>query len=91
MNKEVSNLLNESIGLIEASAASHRITIDVTGQFAKEVYPMLEYIKQLAAPGHSFPVVVDPDDSENKKTFPVDGDGNSHIVSIGIKELPKNE
>lgn len=35
-----------------------------------------------ANPGHSFPVVLDPDDSEHKKEFFFDGDGSFFIKDI---------
>ena len=46
---------------------------------------LLEYIRDKANPGHSFPVVVDPNDSEYKKEFGFDGDGAFYIKSIKVK------
>ena len=43
---------------------------------------LIEYIRVLAGPGHSFEVVVDPDMSENKKSFGMDGDGAFYIKDI---------
>ena len=52
-----------------------------------QLVKMIEHIRALAAPGHSFVVVVDPDASkeEGKETFSMDGDGAFHI-----KEVKKN-
>ena len=36
---------------------------------------LLEYIQRTAGIGHSFEVVVDPDDSEYRRRFGIDGDG----------------
>ena len=78
--------LNELKKLLERGQATHRITMDVTEQFADEVYKMFEYLKRQAGIGHSFSVVVDPGSSGEEK-FYVDGDGNSHIVDLKIEEL----
>ena len=40
---------------------------------------MLEYIRDTAGIGHSFEVVVDPDDSHYRKRFDVDGDGSFRL------------
>jgi len=62
---------------------TYLITIECTGQAAKEtLLPLLEYLKITAAVGHSFSIVVDPDDSEHRKEFGMDGDGAAHIISI---------
>jgi len=49
-----------------------------------QLIKLIEYIRNKANPGHSFPVIVDPDDSEYKKTFYFDGDGVFHIDSLKI-------
>jgi hypothetical protein len=46
---------------------------------------LIEYIRILAGPGHSFEVVVDPDMREHRKSFGIDGDG-----VFFIKELKMN-
>lgn len=43
------------------------------------VRKMLEYIRDTASIGHSFEVVVDPDDSQYRKVFGIDGDGNFRL------------
>jgi hypothetical protein len=52
-----------------------------------QLVKMIEHIRLLAGPGHSFVVVVDPDASkeEGKETFSMDGDG-----AFFIKEVKKN-
>jgi hypothetical protein len=48
----------------------------------------LAYVKKISGVGHSFIVVVDPDDSEYRKKFSFDGDGAFSIQKIiGVKEL----
>jgi len=74
--------------LNEAMKPTNRITIDCTEQAAKEcLIGLLEYIKSNAAPGHSFEIVVDPNMRENKKSFYMDGDGNSYITNIKHEEF----
>lgn len=69
--------------LQEGMSPTYRITIECTSQAAKEtLLPLLEYLKRQAGIGHSFPIVVDPDDSEHRKEFGMDGDGAAHIISI---------
>jgi hypothetical protein len=58
-----------------------KIVLDVDdedGQLKK----LLEYIKANSEVGHSFGVVVDPDDSELTKKFYIDGDGAFRIRDI---------
>ena len=43
---------------------------------------LIDYIQSKANPGHSFEVVVDPDDSEYKKSFYMDGDGSFFVKDI---------
>lgn len=54
--------------------AEGTIKLDVTGDEGG-LRKMLAYIAKIASHGHSFPVVVDPDDREYRKEFGIDGDG----------------
>lgn len=47
-----------------------------------QLFRLIDYIKSTANVGHSFEVVVDPDLSENKKSFGIDGDGSFFIKDI---------
>lgn len=47
-----------------------------------ELERLLETLKQNAGIGHSFPVVVDPDDPEYREEFFIDGDGAFQIKDI---------
>jgi hypothetical protein len=53
-----------------------------------QLVKMIEHIRQLSSPGHSFITIVDPDASkkEGKETFSFDGDG-----SFFIKEIKMND
>lgn len=46
---------------------------------------LIDYIQKKANPGHSFEVIVDPKDSEYRKSFFIDGDG-----AFFIKDIKKN-
>jgi hypothetical protein len=43
---------------------------------------LLEYIKEIGNGGHSFKIVVDPENKETMKEFGWDGDGSDKIESI---------
>lgn len=47
---------------------------------------LIKFIKVNSDPGHTFSVVVDPDDSEKSNSFTIDGDGSFRISSIEIKD-----
>ena len=62
-------------------------TMTVTGTectFKEFLKPFLEYIQKIGGSGHSFSIIVDPDDSENKKVFGFDGDGADRIDTIKV-------
>ena len=51
---------------------------------------MIEYIRNKANPGHSFPVIVDPNDSEYRKEFFFDGDGAFFIKKIKTRIIEED-
>jgi 8-oxo-dGTP pyrophosphatase MutT (NUDIX family) len=77
----VDKALDEAIAGDAAPEGSEQIVltvIDPDGQLAK----MLSHIKDTAAIGHSFDVVVDPGDADHEKKFGIDGDGAFRIVEV---------
>ena len=75
--------LNEKI-----SKSYYKINIECTNQAAEEcLIDLIEYIKANSDHGHSFDIVVDPDMRENKKSFFMDGDGNSYIKNIKTEKI----
>lgn len=48
---------------------------------------LIKYIEAKSSPGHSFPVIVDPDDSEYRESFGFDGDGAFRIKKIKVTEI----
>lgn len=57
--------------------------IDPDDQLAK----IIDYIRKLSSPGHSFDVVVDPDSKENRKSFGIDGDGSFYIKKLEVNKM----
>jgi hypothetical protein len=45
---------------------------------------LLYYIQDIGNVGHSFDIIVDPDNSDTKKIFGWDGDGSDRIKSIMV-------
>ena len=65
-----------------AREAPSKIEIECydSGKLAK----LLTYIKRTGNIGHSFDIVVDPDNKEHKMSFGWDGDGSDSISSIKV-------
>lgn len=55
-----------------------------------DIIEMLEHIQKTAAIGHSFEIVVDPDNSDYKKKYYIDGDGCDRIEDIEVQEPKEN-
>lgn len=47
---------------------------------------LIDHIGRASAPGHSFEVIVDPNDSEFAKSFFIDGDGAFYIEDLKIND-----
>lgn len=79
--------MNKAVKKLQELLGTNRIIIiECTEQAATEtLMPLLDCLKRNAGIGHSFPIVVDPDDSEFRKKFYMDGDGAAHIISIKQK------
>lgn len=63
---------------------STEVSFRVRSDAAITIPKLLDYIARLGAPGHSFSIVVDPDDSENRRSFGFDGDGADRIDDIRV-------
>ena len=57
------------------------ITIKLS-DYDDQLVRLVDYIMHTANIGHSFEVVVDPDMSEYRKSFYIDGDGSFYIQEI---------
>lgn len=51
------------------------------------LFKLLSYIREIGNTGHSFSIIVDPDNRDCRKTFGWDGDGSDRINEITI--IPK--
>ena len=72
-------IVNESI------RPSKIITIECN-DYDNELENLLNYIKSNGNTGHSFDIIVDPDDKERRKVFNWDGDGSDSIRNIKINK-----
>jgi hypothetical protein len=70
--------------ITKTAMEKHIVCVTVTGDAPETLVRMFNHIKSITTVGHSFPIVVDPDDSEYKETFGMDGDGADHIVKIEL-------
>ena len=50
----------------------------------KSLVRFIDYVRNLSNPGHSFEVIIDPDNREKRKSFDFDGDGPFFIKSIKL-------
>lgn len=72
--------------------AVHKIELYVTDTCITDGFlDLLKYIQKVAQMGHSFDVVVDPDNKEYDKKFPVDGDGADKIRQIGVFKIEEEK
>jgi hypothetical protein len=61
--------------------------IDSEGNLKK----LIEYIGEIGNSGHSFSIIVDPDDPEYERTFGWDGDGSDRVISVKKEQTVKEE
>lgn len=66
------------------------LTVKCNKTAAEALEKLLTYVKQTGGIGHSFSIVVDPDDSEYRKTFGFDGDGPDRIIDIKTKKIDED-
>jgi len=52
-----------------------------------QLVKMIDYIMHTANVGHSFEVVVDPEDRETRKSFDIDGDGPFYINKVSLNSV----
>ena len=67
----------------EHNKVNNIIEFECNSYTTKEcMLPLIEHIAEIGNVGHSFEIVVDPESSENKRTFYFDGDGSHQIKNI---------
>ncbi len=64
---------------------TEQVIVTVRKGSGKNLKKLIEYMKDIGNPGHSFGIIVDPEDGERKKNFYWDGDGSDYIESVTIK------
>lgn len=70
--------------LIENSSSSFKKIEIIVRDRENNLEELLNYIKDIGNVGHSFSIVVDPENSSTKKNFDWDGDGHDYIKSIKV-------
>lgn len=68
----------------QAAAETKTITVEVNDS-ENQLVAMLEDIQKSAGVGHSFSVIVDPDE-DGGRSYGIDGDGGFNIVDIKVSE-----
>ena len=92
VKKMVKQYLSESISLKENKKDKDMTKIikievnDFYGEFEK----LLKQIKDSSDPGHTFNVVVDPEENKHKLKFEMDGDGSFIIEKIEVDYKEKD-
>lgn len=92
MRKSVSTQINENKVQVKAKAPKltskyqKRLILTIHDR-DKQIEGLIRRIQEAAGWGHGFPVVVDPDDKEYKRSFYIDGDGSDSILDISVEEF----
>lgn len=75
----------EEINLTEATKTHSKTTsgtVTIQTSNPDKLHDLITYIQQIGNGGHTFNIVVDPDDKEYMKKFEWDGDGSDKIQSV---------
>ena len=75
---------------VKSAADERTLTVKFSGNGdgAESMARMLAYIGKIGGVGHSFEIVVDPDDSEYRKSFGFDGDGSDRVLACDLDGNP---
>jgi hypothetical protein len=69
--------------LLKADTKKEKLTITIQNIDSKnKLLELLEYIQQIGNMGHSFEIVIDPDNKQYRKKFFWDGDGSDYIRDV---------
>ena len=85
INESKGKKVDVSVKVPELRDGERRIIITCRDT-EKSIENLIRAIQGTANPGHSFPVVIDPDDSDYCQKFFIDGDGSDYIGDITIEE-----
>ena len=70
--------------IAEKEKKKDKVITITCNDYENNLEELLNYIKSTGNIGHSFEVVVDPDNKDYKKSFGWDGDGGDSISDIKI-------
>lgn len=81
----------DQLRIEKAAKGNMELTVNTNEATAGEVLvPLLEKLREIGNPGHSFEISVEPDDKDYHQSFGFDGDGNHRIGDISIKKIDKS-
>lgn len=81
VDKKVNVMSFDSVNNVKKEGKKRTITIEYV-DYEDSLLKLIEYIGDNANTGHSFNIDVDPNDTERKKSFGVDGDGGFRLISV---------
>jgi len=64
-----------------------KVIVECSHSGAEALQALIEYIKSNGNTGHSFSIIVDPDDKDANESFGWDGDGSDSIGDIKVENL----
>lgn len=82
--KEGSKLTRRAQKTINKAVGPTRRYMILANDPDSHLLELINYIRQNGAGGHSFGIDVDPDDTENKRSFFFDGDGSDRIEAVTV-------
>jgi len=74
--------------IIKAKRKLKKIII-IASDIDNSLVNLLNHIKNIGNVGHSFEIIVDPDNSDTRLKTGWDGDGSDYIDKIEIEEIDK--
>lgn len=85
---DILNIIKEAIDKKEKKNLSNKIiTFEVRSDYDGDIENLINTIKDNSASGHSFEVVVDPNNPDYEKRFHIDGDGGTTIMNVKIESI----
>lgn len=89
MDKKLEEL--ESKGIKDTYGSEVDVVVTVNGAYVKEFIKLVSSMKMASDPGHSFSIIVDPDNKDYQYNSGMDGDGSDRIIDIKIDEVRTKE
>lgn len=89
---DILNIIRESIENEKSETLENKIiTFEVRNDYDGDIEDLIRTIETASKVGHSFEIIVDPNDKEYEKKFYIDGDGGTNIMNVKIESLDKED